>query len=288
MTGGLTGKVAQDAKGLPWRTAVAELAARIGAGVGEYGPILVLAPRVKTLPYETPLTLVTKDVDVRAFAKTVAARTGVAIVLAGDVHGRVRCDLNQASWRDALGEVARQLGCVVEGCGAVLVLRRAPVAAAPTLRTHFEFVDLGLAEAVATIAKITSANVVVERMADVKVSVQGDEVSCGAVLAAIAAAVDTNFMGEAPNLFRLGGGNIAPKTATDVTAEDVDLRTFAELVRTATQINVPVPSDAKERLTVFAIAAPLADLLRAAALATGRRVVDEFDAALGRAALHVK
>ena len=273
LAGGPTSDFVSDDQGLHWRAAIARLALGLKAGVGEYGPILTVVPGAKSLPYEVPLTLTANDVDVRAFAKALSARVGVALVVAGDVRGRVRCELDKVSWRDVLEFVAGQLGCVVEGRGTVLVLRRGPGVAAPAPRTAFHFVDMDCNRAFAAIASITGSNLVIAAVVQGTVTVQAGNVSGRAMAEAVAASIGAEVREEG-RILHVDRSAAVPEMPADVTAEDVDLRTFAELVRSSTQVALDVPADAKEHLAVFASGAPLEDLLRAVALATGHKLVN--------------
>jgi hypothetical protein len=280
MTGGLKGTLKGPVHGLHWRVAIARLAASAGAGVNEFGSILAIKAGATSLPYDLLLSAGGADCRVEDFAKVMATRAGVALVLAGDVHGVVRFELKNASWRDALDVVAQQLGCVVEGCGAVLVLRKRLSETVPVARNYFTFVDSDFAsKAVPTMASILGLNIVVAQGVQGSITMQAKMVPPRLLLEASAHVLglilNLEQMRGNRELFQIAATTGEREPVAGLVAENVDLQTFAELVRSWTMINVPAPLDAKERLSVFATGAPLPDLLRAAASATGRRLIND-------------
>lgn len=270
VAGDVVGKVKTAKQALPWRQAMAMLAATAGAGIEELGPVLIVR-QAKSLPYDQRLSLVAEDLQVGAFAKVLAAKVGVDLVIDGRVRGRIRCDFQAVSWRDALDAVASQLGCSVIGCGSVLVLRPQQ-AVTPPRRTSFAFRDKAVTEVFDVVAKMTASNILVAPGSWGTVSLQVLNLDVGVLLPALARAAGGRYRFERQiHMLMMAEATALPPV--DVTAEHVDLRTFAELARSSTAIEIGVPDDAVARLTVFARHASFADLVAAAALATGREVV---------------
>lgn len=273
LIGDITGTAKKALAQAPWREAMAVLAADAAAGVEELGPLLVVRQTPRPLPYGTRLTCGGTAVDVRDFAKVIATRAGVDLVVAGELHGRVSFEFDDAPWRDALDVVVGRLGGEVEGCGAALALRPRR-AAPPAPRTYFAQTRVPTSRLVDTMAKIAGLNVVMSTGPGC-VSVRAQGVPELLLLQALARADHASLHHEDRGIYRLDKREPPLQQPVLLTAEDVDLRAFAELVRSATQATVPVPVDGKAKLSVFAKGAPLADLLAAAALATGHKVVDD-------------
>lgn len=256
---------------MPWRLAVARLAAAAKLSVREYGSVLALAPDAGSLPYAAPLTLALKDVDIVDFAKALAGRVKVAFVVAGDVKGRVSCELTAASWRDALACVAKQLGVEVDGCGAVLVLRPAQAyARAPHVSCRQAHVIPVLLRATGKPLGSALANFAKGELGKIDAEIDGADPA--AALAALATAVScrvtqTDSLNAKTDTYVLTTRD-ASEARADVNAAAADLQTFAALVRTSTKIEVSVPDEDKQRFAVFATGTPLLDLLQAAARVT--------------------
>jgi hypothetical protein len=267
---------------IPWRAAVALLAKDLGAGVAECGPFVVLTPGTPGLVYDAPLSLVTPARDLRTFARTFAARAGFVLVLAEELHGRVRCDLDGVSWRDALDVLATQLGAVVEGCGTTLALRPKPAAGAVAPRTRFDFTAVPAPRVIDAVVHVAGGNLVVDGSVTSALTVRAESVPAAAVLAAVARATATELLDlREGKLHYLARSHAADATAPPITAEAVDLRTFASLVLSAADTSIAVPKAAPGRLSAFVSGrSSLLDLARGAAAATGHRVVVADDGSL--------
>jgi hypothetical protein len=268
---------------VPFRDAVARLAAAAGGSIREVDGVLVVRAGAGGLPWQRRVTLHTQAVDVRAFALALCTQAGVDLVVAGDVQGRVRCDLEQASWRDALDVAADGLGAEVVGCGAVLLLRpRAANATAPP-RVRFAYAGLPSATIVDAIARIGGLNVVASPGLAGRLIVAAVGVEPGAVLAAVALAAGAEHVEEDRGIHRLvvDVPTAAPAPpAAQFAAKDLTLATFADLLEASTRVRVAVPAAEGRTLSVFARAAAVRDLARAAARATGRRLTCDGDGPL--------
>lgn len=274
--GSVGGRLRAAAPQRDWRAALAALAASAGAGIEELDGVLVVRPDPQPLAFGATITLRAKDVGLADFARAVAGQTGVALVVAGDARGNVQCRFQAAPWRAALDLVAARAGCAVEGCGKVFVLRR--VAGPPPVppRASYDFDRVPLTTVIDALAQFEQWNVVMgPLLADAGISLRGNGVGGERLLPALARAAGLVCWRDrhVRILQRDGGGQSLPPAT--VAAEAVDLRTFAELVRSSAQTEVGVPADCAARLSVFAVRAPVADLVAAAARAAGRPGSDD-------------
>ncbi|MFM1873119.1 MAG: type pilus assembly protein PilQ, partial [Planctomycetota bacterium] len=101
------------------------------------------------------LSLRLKDRDLRDVVASIAKKTNVNIIMDQGIEATVTMELDDVEWRQALGLVAEQAGCVVtELDGGVLRVEKPP-------RVFFSFENTDIAKVIDTIGKISGANIVV-------------------------------------------------------------------------------------------------------------------------------
>lgn len=101
------------------------------------------------------LTLKLKDRDLRDVVSSIKKKANVNIIMDPGIEAAVTIDLQDVHWRQALGLVAEQAGCIVtEADGGVLKVEKPP-------RVYFAFENTDIQKVIDTIAKISGANIVV-------------------------------------------------------------------------------------------------------------------------------
>lgn len=265
-------------EGASVQAAIGRLAATLGAGVEEVDGVFVVRREAAGLPFAATFSS-SATMDVRGFVRALSASTGARIVLADDVRGRVVCDLHDAPWRAALELVAKGIDAEVVGCGSVLLVRRR-TAPAHTPHVALAFDGMPLPRVAAALAKLGRLNVVLAPGLDAELSLRIRDVDAEHVLRAAARAAGAELLVEDRGILQLVAAPADPARPIDVLVEDAELRTTAELLRSASGVDVAVSDGAGKRFSVFARGGRLADLARALALATGRTVVRQPDGSL--------
>jgi hypothetical protein len=263
---GVRGESKGELAGLTWHEAVGRIAAELGAGVADFGTMVVVGIGPPARAERLRCSVNVKDLDVRDLGKVLHAKAGMNLVVAGDLAGRVTLDVDAVPARALLDVVAQKLSLDVVGCGSVLALRRASARAKPPGLTMYA-PNLAIGEVLDHFAHLGHANMVIAPGIAGIVSVRANSPDRGDLLNALAAAVGA----EVQHLER-GVTRVLPRlTQTDVTlvAENLpEWPTFVELGDVKVTIDAP-PSAVR----IWTDNARAVDVLRAAAVATGRTFV---------------
>jgi hypothetical protein len=204
---------------------------------------------------------------VREFAKQLHARTGVDLVVADDIGGRVSCDVVDVPWFALLQHVAVQLRFDVVGCGSVLALRRRQTAPERP-RVVLKSVDKPASEVFAWWAARARTTVFVDPAGKGIVSVLAFKPDQQGLLTAVARAVGCDVAHDEGEIV-----SVRPSTKTErmttFTAEHMTARELAELCGEKSELPAPA-TDSAATMTLFADNADVADVLAAIAAVTER------------------
>jgi hypothetical protein len=263
-----TSKAALD--GLTSHEAVCHIAAELGVGVAEFGTVVVvgLGDVVPVERLRCSFPAGRPAIDVRDLPR-VLDRIGLDLVVAADVSGQVVFDVASVPVRALLDVVAAQLSLQVVGCGSVLALRRATPLPAPA-RQALNLKDRSILDAIDLLAHVAQLNVVIGPAVQGVVSVRTLTPDTTDLLVALTAAVGADVRGLGQGILHAVPRLTLPASLTQI-AGPVTLRDVAKAAEVADLVVIP---DGDERRVELAVShAPVHDVLRAIAVATGRRWV---------------
>jgi hypothetical protein len=261
--------------GCCWREAIALVAEECAVTVREFGEVVVITRRDAGEPAPRPsgrMSLRKDAVPVEQVWKALHARGGLDLVVASDVAGVVRVDVEGVPAGALLATVAAQLRLQVGACGGVFAVRRPTLLLPPTMRLAISLSGDDLAGVAEALALVTGKTLVLDpALATARgnalavhcaMPVEADLLTA---LARVAAADPRDEVG----IVRLVPWLQAP-APVGATMERVAVAELARLI--APEVSLVTGAAALLVHAWIARAEP-ADVLRAAAFATGQRFV---------------
>jgi hypothetical protein len=267
---GVRGESKVDVADLTAHDAVVSVAAELGVGVSEFGAMMVVGIGPAASAARLRCSLRARSVDVRDLGELLHSWAGINLVVAGEVAGRVTFSVDDpVSPRALLDVVAHRLGLEVVGCGTVFALRRAkqgrePVQKVPDFGKEGEWGDL-----LDTVAHAAGGNFVIDPAVKGSVYLRTNSAARDEVVTALAAAVGADVRQLDRGMIHVVA-QLGLPADLDLVAENVP--DYSLLVETSdAKVTVDAPGMRDVRVAVAKASA--LDVLRAAAVATGRSLV---------------
>jgi hypothetical protein len=267
---GVRGESRTDLAGLTWHEAVTQVAADAGARVEDHGDVVLVVPG-EPVPLERTRCFAPglPFVDIGDLPKLLQRACGVDLVVGADCSGQIALDVRGVPVRALLQVIANQLSLQLVGCGTVLVLRR-PVPAPPARRVALNLTNCTMGQAIDAWTTVAGGNIVVAPGVAGVASVRAVSREPDALLAALAAAVGAEVVAEERGILRVVPRLAAAATAT-MTADHASLDDAARAVALPAGLLVVAADAARSRAQIAVSDADTLDVLRAVAMANGRR-----------------
>jgi len=243
------------------RESVERIAAELNVGFAEYNGVLLIGGLGRSGQTGRRVTMRCEAMPVAAFLRQLHARSGANLVLAGNIAGKVTCEVTDAPWRAVLDNVCAQLKLEVVGCGTVLAVRpQQPAPKAPRVRLQMESQDI---EQILTIwGLMEGTKVLVDSDVHCDITVSTKIADRLGLLNCIAAGTSSQFVEEKTNRVVRFSADKAPQSSTTLTAESLALRTVQEMAGYTTSLDKTKPT-----VDVLVRGALSRDVVRAASTA---------------------